>query len=88
MSPGSKGYIGFLPAASLCERCNSVAKDVMTDAHCLMSQKSLEMMVVLRMNRNFMKYMHSKHSDLTQQQFEMTLVDLVTDLVEEDDSEE
>ena len=54
MAAGSKGCIGFLPAASFCERVNSVAKDVMTDAHTLMGVEALEMLVVLRINRNFM----------------------------------
>ena len=36
MAAGSMGCIGFLPAASFCQRANSVAKDVMTDAHTLM----------------------------------------------------
>ena len=79
MASGSKGCLGFLPAASFCERCNSVAKDVMTNTHCLMCQESLEMLVVLRMNRKFMQYMRTKYSGLTQQQFGLTLVDLVED---------
>ena len=79
MASGSKGCLGFLPAASFCERCNSVAKDVMTDAHCLMGKESLEILVVLRMNRKFMQYMRTKYSGLTQQQFGLTLVDLVED---------
>ena len=54
MAAGSKGCIGFLPAASFCERVNSVAKDVMTDAHTLMCDEALEMLVVLRINRKFM----------------------------------
>ena len=54
MASGSKGCISFLPAASFCERVNSVAKDVMTDAHLLMKDDdALKMMVVLRMNREF-----------------------------------
>ena len=56
MASGSKGCISFLPAAALCERVNSVAKDVMTDAHLLMKDGALEMMVILRMNCEFMKF--------------------------------
>ena len=56
MASGSKGCISFLPAASFCERVNSVAKDVMTDAHLLMKDDALEMMVVLRINREFMEF--------------------------------
>ena len=56
MTSGSKGCISFLPAAAFCERVNSVAKDVMTDAYLLMKDDALEMMVVLRMNRKFMEF--------------------------------
>jgi len=79
MAAGSKGCIGFLPAASFCERVNSVAKDVMTDAHTLMCDEALEMLVVLRINRKFMEYMRSKYNSLTQDQFGMTLVELLDD---------
>ena len=77
MAVGSKGCIGFLPASSFCELCNSVAKDIMTDAHILMGEEALEMLVVLRMNRTFMEYMRKKYQSLTKQQFGMTLVELV-----------
>ena len=74
MASGSNGAIGFLPAQSFCERCNSIAKDVMSDAHTLMNDEDLEMMVVLRMNRKFMEYMRTQFSHLTKQQFGMTMV--------------
>jgi len=77
MAQGSKGCIGFLPAASFCERVNSVAKDVMTDAHVLMGEKSLDKLVVLRINRGLMQYMRLKYNGLTQQQFGQTVVELV-----------
>ena len=77
MAAGCKGCIGFLPASSFCERVNSIAKDVMTDAHTLMDKESLEKLVVLRINRGFMEYMRSKYNHLTKQQFGQTLVELV-----------
>ena len=77
MAVGSKGCIGFLPAASFCERCNSAAKDVMTDAHTLMGEEPLEMMVVLQMNRKFMEYMRSRYGSLTKEQFGMSLIEIV-----------
>ena len=49
----------------------------MTNAHCLMGQEPLEMLAVLQMNRNFMQYIRTKYSGLTQHQFGLTLVDLV-----------
>ena len=57
MASGSKGCISFLPEASFCERVNSVSKDVTTDANLFMKDDALEMMVVLRMNREFMEFM-------------------------------
>ena len=76
MAAGSKGSIGFLPSQSFCERVNSIAKDVMTDAHTLMSDEELEMLVVLRMNRKFMEYMRSTYGQkLSKQPFGMTLVE-------------
>ena len=74
MAIGSKGCLGFLPSSSFCERINSIAKDVMTDGHTLMSPTSLEKLVVLRMNREFMTYMRRKYNRLTKQQFGQTLV--------------
>ena len=77
MASGSKGCISFLPAASFCERVNSAAKDVMTDAHLLMNDDALEMMVILRINREFMEFMREKHNDLSLQQFGKTVVELM-----------
>ena len=79
MASGSKGWISFLPAASFCERVNSVAKAVMTDAHLLMKHDALEMMVVLRMNREFMEFMRKKHNNLSLQQFGKTIVEIDDD---------
>ena len=82
MAAGSKACTSFLPAASFCERVNSVAKDVMTDARLLMKDNALEKMVVLRINRKFMEYMCKKHNNLTHQQFGRTVIE-----VEETDEE-
>ena len=57
MASGSKGCISFRSAVSFCERVNSVGKDVTTDAHLLMNGDALEMIVVLRMNHEFMEFM-------------------------------
>ena len=68
--------LGRIPASSFCERINSIAKDVMTDGHTAMKQDSLEKLVVLRMNREFMQYMRKKYNHLSKQQFGQTLVQL------------
>ena len=84
MAVGSKGCIGFLPASSFCERCNSIAKDVMTDAHTLMNPECLEMLVVLRMNHSFMEHMRRKYSHWAKEQFGMTLVELIEEEQQKD----
>ena len=76
MASGSKGCISFLPAASFCERVNSVEKDVMTDVHLLMNDDTLQMMVVLRMKREFIEFLENKHNNLSLQQFGKALVEL------------
>ena len=57
MAMDSNGYIGLLPTASFCEQCNSVAKDVVTDAHILIAKEAQGMLGVLQMNCVFMKHM-------------------------------
>ena len=51
----------------------------MTDGHTVMKQDSLEKLVVLRMNRDFMQYMRKKYNHLTKQQFGQTLIQLVVE---------
>ena len=79
MAAGLKGCTGFLPAASFCERVNSVVKDVMTDVHILMGAEALKLLVVLWINRKFMEYMCSKYNSLPQDQFGMMLVEILDD---------
>ena len=49
-------------------------KNATSDAHTLINDQDLEIMVVLRMNRKFMEYMRTHFSHLTKQQFVMTMV--------------
>jgi hypothetical protein len=51
------GQLGTLNAESFAERIISGANLVMNDGNTLLGNKYLEMMVVLRMNRKFMKFM-------------------------------
>ena len=46
----------------------------MRDAHTLMNDEDLDMMVVLWMNRKFMEYMCTHFSHLTKQHFGMNMV--------------
>jgi hypothetical protein len=72
---GFKGKLGYIVAmafaftgdnlgSSFCERINSDAKNVMTEGRTLLDPTELEMVVVLRINRDFMEYMKLKHPQL------------------------
>jgi hypothetical protein len=52
--------LGENMAASYCERMNSIAKDILDEGHSLLNDAELEGMVILRMNRTFMKHVRGK----------------------------
>ena len=81
MAQGSLGFLGALSAQAFCERMNSCAKDVMTDAHTLMDPVELEMAVCLRMNRKFMEYMRANYKHISGQPFGVTTVISDDDMV-------
>ena len=57
--------IGALNAESFCERVlTSCANDVLTEGNTLLSDEELEMLVVLRMNREFMKFMRTHYNHI------------------------
>lgn len=47
---------------------------VMTNGNTLLGHEELEMIVVLRMNRAFMKYMRTHYNHLSKQDFAQTVV--------------
>ena len=55
MASCSTGQIGALNAKSFCERILSCARDVLTDGNTLLGDEELPMLVILRMNRRFMR---------------------------------
>jgi hypothetical protein len=70
-----EGLYGLLPKMGLarigrhlgesyCERMGSCAKQVMDDGSSLLSDELLEKIVVLRMNKNLLRYMRGKYPDL------------------------
>jgi len=69
MASCSVGQLGALNAESFCERMLSCANLVMTDGNTLLSDDELEMLVILRMNRNFMEFMHKNYSHLALENF-------------------
>ena len=61
MATALHGSVGAFLASSFCERINSVANLVVTDGNTLLADEEINMLVVLRMNRKFMLYMHKHH---------------------------
>ena len=74
MALSSRGQIGTLLAESFCERILSQGNLVLVDGNTLLSDEELEMIVVLRMNRAFMKYMRTHYNHLSKQEFASTVV--------------
>ena len=62
--PMAFAYTGDNMSSSFCERMNSAAKNVMTEGRTLLHAEELEMVVVLRINRDFMEYMKLEHPQL------------------------
>lgn len=69
MASSSEAQIGALPAESFCERVLSCANLVLTEGNTLLGSEELEMLVVLRMNRNFMELMRKRYANVTLDQF-------------------
>ena len=75
MATASYGQIGALNAESYCERVLRCAGHVLTEGNTLLKDEELEMLVILRMNRDFMKFMREHYNYLTKQTFGRTVVD-------------
>lgn len=80
------GQIGALNAESFCERTLRAAGHVLTEGRTLLSDDELEMLVILRMNREFMEFMREHYADLitklAKQHFGCTVVDPEEDQLE------
>ena len=61
MASSSVGQLGALSAESYCDRILSCANNVLTKGNTLLSDAELEMIVVLRMNREFMQFMREHY---------------------------
>ena len=64
-------------AEFFCERALTHANLVMTEGNTLLSDAELKMLVVLRMNRDYMEFMRKNYASLPMKQFLMTVVDEV-----------
>ena len=61
--------LGALNAESFCERVLSCVKLVVSDLHVSMKPKEIRMLVMLRMNRDFMQYMRDSYPDTPLSEF-------------------
>ena len=64
MAIASKGMMCATLASSFCERVNSCANMVCTKENSLLSRDEIDMVVTLRMNKRFMKFMRKEFPNL------------------------
>ena len=74
MASSSVGQLGALSAESYCERILSCANNVVVSGNTLLGDAELEMLVVLRMNKEFMQFMREHYAQEAGQQFNATVV--------------
>jgi len=73
-SPSSGGQIGNLCVKSFCERIMSEANDMSHDGNTLLDTEEINILVVLRMNREFIQHMREIYTKLRGQNFNVILV--------------
>ena len=66
--------IGALNAESFCERVLRCAGHVLTEGNTLLGDEELEMLVILRMNREFMCFMRDRYGSVAKQEFGKTVL--------------
>ena len=74
MACNSTGQLGALSAESYCERVLSCANNVVVAGNTLLSDEEVEMVVILRMNRQFMEFMREHYGEEAKQKFGQTVV--------------
>ena len=74
MASSSVGQLGALSAESYCERVLSCANNVITKGNTVLADDELEMLVILRMNREFMQFMREHYNAEAKQAFGQTVV--------------
>lgn len=73
MASCSTGQLGALSAESYCERVLSCSYNVLTEGNTLLKDEELEMIVVLRMNCEFMQFMRQHYGAQAKQAFGQSL---------------
>ena len=66
--------IGALNAEIFCERIISTGNLVMIDGHTLLNDIELEMLILLRINRDFVKFRQEKYVHISKQNFKQTII--------------
>jgi len=74
MASSLGGQIGALCAESFCERILCDANDVCHERNTLLDTEKINMLVVLRLNREFIQHMREIYPKLSDQNFDQTLV--------------
>jgi hypothetical protein len=64
MAIASEGMMCAVMAASFCEHVNSCANLVVTEGSSLLSQEAIDKIVVLRMNKVFMKFIRKNYPEI------------------------
>ena len=64
--------LGVLNAESFCERVLSCVKLVVSDLHVCLKAEEIRMLVMLRMNHEFMEYMRTTYPDTPLSEFKST----------------
>lgn len=62
MASSSKGQLGALMAESYCKRVISVGNMISTDRNVVLNDDELEMLVILKMNKDFIKFMRNNYA--------------------------
>ena len=75
----ASAHLGALNAESFCGRVLRAASHVLTEGNSLLHDEELEMLVILRMNREFMRFMRHNHGELireSSQRFNKTVIEI------------
>ena len=74
MASSSKGQIGALMAESFCERVISAANLIVNEGNTVLSDRHVEKLTILRMNRDFMEFMRANYNSVARQEFGASVV--------------
>jgi len=85
MATCSKGSIKPLLASSFCECIDSCANQVLTLGNTLLGDGEMGKLVMCRMNRDFMIFMHKNYPQVADEQFEFGILKAEDNAEKDDD---